>query len=61
MTVRRGIENWIKLYNERRLHSALGYQTPAEMRRAWVKRIAEAVYTKGVSEPAPTPRASNAT
>jgi transcriptional regulator with XRE-family HTH domain len=40
---RRGIENWIKLYNERRLHSALGYQTPAEMRRAWEKRMAAAV------------------
>jgi putative transposase len=42
-TARRGIENWIKLYNERRLHSALGYQTPAEMRRAWEKRMAAAV------------------
>jgi putative transposase len=43
VTARRGIENWIKLYNERRLHSALGYQTPAEMRRAWEKRMAAAV------------------
>jgi hypothetical protein len=29
--------NGIKLHNERRLHSSLGYQTPAEMRRAWEK------------------------
>jgi putative transposase len=29
---RRDIENWITSYNERRLHSALGYQTPLEAR-----------------------------
>jgi putative transposase len=39
-TAQRDIENWIKTYNERRLHSALGYQTPAETRRAWEKRMA---------------------
>ena len=27
-TARRDIKNWIKLYNERRLHSSPGYQTP---------------------------------
>jgi hypothetical protein len=27
---RRDIENWIKSYNERRLHSSLGYRTPIE-------------------------------
>lgn len=42
-SARRGIENWIKSYNERRLHSSLGYQTPAEARRAWEKRMAVAV------------------
>jgi putative transposase len=42
-TVRRDIENWIKFYNERRLHSSLGYQTPTETRRAWEKRMAAAV------------------
>jgi putative transposase len=40
VTARRDIENWIKFYNERRLHSVLGYQTPAETRRAWEKRMA---------------------
>src|SRR6266700_7809977 len=30
----RDIENWIKSYNERRLHSALGYRPPTETRRA---------------------------
>ena len=37
---RRDIENWIKFYNERRLHSSLSYQSPAETRRAWEKRMA---------------------
>jgi putative transposase len=32
---RRDIEYWITRYNERRLHSALKYQTPTETRRAW--------------------------
>ncbi|MGH3630761.1 MAG: integrase core domain-containing protein, partial [Sciscionella sp.] len=27
-TARRDIENWIKSYNERRLHSSLGYESP---------------------------------
>jgi putative transposase len=39
---RRGIENWIKVYSERRLHSALGYQTPVEARRTWQERMATA-------------------
>jgi putative transposase len=39
---RRDIENWIKCYNERRLHSTLGYCTPSETRRAWQERIAMA-------------------
>jgi len=42
-SARRDIENWIKFYNERRLHSALGYQPPAETRRAWGDRLATAV------------------
>ena len=39
---RRDIKNWIKSYNERRLHSALGYRTPIESRTAWQERIATA-------------------
>jgi putative transposase len=42
-TARRDIENWIKTYNERRLHSSLDYQIPAETRRAREKRMAAAV------------------
>ena len=33
-SARRDIEKWITLYDERRLHSALGYQTPTEARIA---------------------------
>jgi transposase InsO family protein len=36
---RRDIENWIKGYNERRLHSSLGYRTPIESRTAWQQRM----------------------
>jgi transposase InsO family protein len=42
-SARRDIENWISSYNERRLHSALNYQTPTETRRAWQHRITTAV------------------
>jgi transposase InsO family protein len=38
-TARRDIENWIKTYNQRRLHSSLGYQTPDEVRPAWQQRM----------------------
>ena len=41
-SARRDIENWIKSYNQRRLHSALDYRTPTEARRAWQERIATA-------------------
>jgi len=37
---RHNIENWIKTYNERRLHSAVNYQTPTETRRTWQGRMA---------------------
>ena len=39
---RRDIENWISLYNERRLYSSLGYQTPTEARTAWQERMSTA-------------------
>ncbi|WP_414641091.1 integrase core domain-containing protein [Actinospica sp.] len=32
-SARRDTENWIKAYNERRLHSSIGYRTPIESRR----------------------------
>ena len=40
---RRDIENWIKQYNERRLHSSLGYRTPLDARTAWQLRVSTAV------------------
>lgn len=39
-SARRDIKHWITGYNERRLHSALNYQTPTETRRAWQDRMA---------------------
>ena len=39
---RRDIENWIKTYNERRLHSSLGYETPTAARISWQQRISTA-------------------
>ena len=41
-TAHRDIENWIRAYNERRLHSSLGYQTPLEVRTAWQQRMSTA-------------------
>ena len=41
-TARRDIENWITAYNERRLHSSLGYRTPLEVRTAWQQRMSTA-------------------
>ena len=38
-SARRDIETWITTYNERRLHSSLGYKTPIEARTAWQERI----------------------
>ena len=40
-TARRDIEKWIKAYDERRLHSSLGYQTP-------VRREAAALLGQGM-------------
>ncbi len=39
----RDIENWIRTYNERRLHSAIDYKTPTETRRAWQDRMTTAL------------------
>ena len=41
-SARRDIENWITAYNERPLHSSLGYKTPIEARTAWQDRISMA-------------------
>jgi putative transposase len=38
-TARRDIENWIKGYNERRMHSSIGYETPTAARISWQQRI----------------------
>jgi len=38
-SARRDIENWITAYNERRLHSSLGYRTQVETRTAWQDRM----------------------
>ena len=40
VSARHDIENWIKTYNERRLHSALDYRAPTETRRTWQERMA---------------------
>ena len=42
-TARRDIENWIKSYYERRLHSSLGCQTPPKARTARQERMSMAV------------------
>ena len=39
---RRDIENWIKSYNERRLHSSPGYRTPVEASTSWQERMSTA-------------------
>jgi putative transposase len=36
------IETWITSYNERRLHSSIGYRTPTEMRTAWQEQMPRA-------------------
>jgi transposase InsO family protein len=41
-TARRDIENWIKSYNERRLHSSLGYEPPTAARISWQQRMSTA-------------------
>jgi transposase InsO family protein len=41
-TARRDIETWIKNYNERCLHSSLGYRTPIESRIGWQERMSMA-------------------
>jgi putative transposase len=41
-SARRDIERWITVYNERRLHSSLGYKTPVESRTAWQQRTSMA-------------------
>ena len=41
-SARRDIENWIIDYNQRRLHSALGYETPTAKRISWQERMARA-------------------
>lgn len=41
-TARRDIENWIISYNERRLHSSIGYQSPMKARIAWQERMTAA-------------------
>jgi transposase InsO family protein len=38
-SARRDIENYITDYNARRLHSAIDYQPPATVRRAWQARM----------------------
>jgi Integrase core domain len=37
----------ITSYNERRLHSSLGYRTPAETRTSWQERMSMAAQAKG--------------
>jgi putative transposase len=41
-SARRDIEAWITSYNERRLHSAIGYLAPAEARIAWQQHMSTA-------------------
>lgn len=41
-TARRDIENWIKGYHERRLHSSPGYEAPTAARIGWQERISTA-------------------
>lgn len=41
-SARRDIEDWIKSYNERRLHSTIDYRPPTEIRRTWQERMVTA-------------------
>jgi putative transposase len=41
-SARHDIEAWIMEYNERRIHSTIGYRTPIELRTAWQQRISTA-------------------
>ena len=42
-TAKCALEDWIRFYNDRRLHSSLDYQPPTQVRRAWEKRMAATV------------------
>jgi transposase InsO family protein len=59
-SARRDIENWIRHYNQRRLHPALGYKTPGEARIAWQQRMSTTAWAEVVSRIAPTPERSPA-
>jgi transposase InsO family protein len=43
VTARCDVEGWIKAYNERRMHSSLGYETPTTARISWQQHISTAL------------------